>query len=71
INSFIAKQNKPYLIEQRCRKLAVRTLEGWIPKAGNAPLAGVIHKRAAAGPLVRQPRRRKKQAICNIPNPQA
>ena len=42
-----------------------------VQRRGTAPLAGVIDKRAAAGPLVRQPRRRKKQSASPIYYPQA
>ena len=48
----------------------------WSPEAEKALLlrlwGRVIDKRARPeGPLVRQPRRRKKRRICKIPNPQA
>ena len=40
----------PDEMEQRCRISVVRSLEGWSPEAGNAPLGAVIDKRAAPEP---------------------
>ena len=37
----------PNPIEQRFKYAKVRTLEGWSPEAGNAPLGAVIDKRPA------------------------
>ena len=58
----------PYEMEQQYRNVKVRTLEGWSPEAGNAPLGAVIDKMGGrfhpvkpGSPLVRQPRRRKKR----------
>ena len=65
-------QNTPNLIEQRCRKLAVRTSEGWSPEAGKAPLGPGAPREGPARGSSRVPSgRTKKQTICTIPNPQA
>ncbi|MBR5364825.1 MAG: hypothetical protein IK132_01135, partial [Clostridia bacterium] len=45
-------------------------VEGWIPKAGNAPLAAVIPKRPVAEASWVPSGRTKKQMTCTIPNPQ-
>jgi hypothetical protein len=55
----------PNPIEQRCQITKARTLRRWsrVQRRGGVhssfPLAGVIHKRAAVGPLVRRPRGQK------------